>query len=223
MSPLVVLAPTAITEHATEMVTLPDGHGVTVEVLRLPSESAQMADLLAQSAAALETATLELGDYPHGEHYLVLASGLIAGMEYPGGTESVLFALPHEAFHSWIARGIRPLHHRDSWIDEAWTTWAIDFAYVTEPLAPRSPESAMAPEDPWLRVTPIVAYTVGPNMLAAFAEEVGTDELRGILREFYVANAGEFVTTEAFEIHLAAAIGDELVTWAFDRFVTGTP
>lgn len=223
MSPLVVLAPTAITEHATEMVELPDGHTVDIEVLRLPSESEQMVDLVAQSATALSAANLELGEYPHGDRYLVFASGLIGGMEYPGGTESAFFAIPHEAFHSWIARGIRPLRHRDAWIDEAWTMWATDYAYVAEPLTPRSPASTMAPEDPWLRETPFTAYMVGPNMLAMFAETVGTDELRGILREFYVAHAGDFVTTEAFEAHLAAALGDELVMWAFDRFVTGMP
>lgn len=223
MSPLVALAPAAITEHTIEPVELPDGHVVDVEVLRLPSESETMVDLVAQSAAGLSAATLEFGEYPHGDHYLVFASGLIAGMEYPGGTASSIFAIPHEAFHTWIARGIRPLRHRDGWIDEAWTTWAIDLAYVAEPVGPRSPESAMGPEDPWLRVTPISAYTVGPNMLAAFAEVAGTDALRGTLREFYVAHAGEFVTTETFGAHLAAALGDELVTWAFDRFVTGTP
>lgn len=223
LSPLVVLAPASLVERASEDVVLPDGHAVTLDVIRLVSYPEQMADLLATTADALAAATLELGEYPHGDRYLVFASELQAGMEYEGATASMLYAIPHEVFHSWVARGIRPLRHRDGWIDEAWTTFAIDDAYAVDPIDPAAPPSVLSPADPWLRVTPIAAYQVGPPLLSRLGADSSPEALRGALREFYVAHAGEFVTTDQLQDALAAALGSEIVDGPFARFVHGQP
>ncbi len=221
-SPLVVVAPMALAEVTSAPVDLPEGVQVTVEVVRLTTYAEQSADLLAETSAALVAADLELGDYPHGDRYLVWASGLEGGMEYEGATGAQLGSIRHEVFHSWIGRSLRPLAHRDGWLDEAWTTFAIDRAFAAEPLPADAPVEMLAPDDPWTRRTISPgAYVTGPRVFATVAAEIGVDALRGLLRDFYSQHADEPVTTEDVEHFLVCATEGDVVHASFSRFVHG--
>ncbi|HET6582222.1 MAG TPA: hypothetical protein VFG69_02220 [Nannocystaceae bacterium] len=221
MSPLFVLMPEALVERGSAPVRLPDGHVVTIDVIRWADYPIAMADILAATGEALISANLELGEYIHGDRYFAFVSDSAGGMEYEGATSAVYWALEHEVFHSWIARGIRPLRHRDGWLDEAWTTYSVDDEFAAELLGPDDPLEVLASDDPWTRITPVAAYSTGARVFATLAAEIGGPELRGLLREFYMAHAGELVTTEQLEAFLVAAIPSKTPAWLFERFVFG--
>jgi hypothetical protein len=222
LSPLLVVAPAALAEVTSSAVDLPEGVQITIDVVRLTSYVESSADLIAEASAALVAADLELGDYPHGDRFLVWASGLEGGMEYEGATGATLGSMRHEVFHSWIGRSLRPLAHRDGWLDEAWTTFAIDRAYAAEPLPADAPVEMLAPADPWTRrTTSPGAYVTGPRVFATVAAEIGVDALRGLLRDFYAQHAEELVTTEEVEHFLVCATEGEVVHASFSRFVHG--
>lgn len=222
LSPFVVLAPTALVEVASAPVQLPEGTSVTVDAIRLTTYGELIEDILATTGEALIAADLELGDYPHGSRFLVYSSGLEGGMEYEGATGALIGSIHHEVFHSWIARGMRPLRGRDGWIDETWTTYSVDLGFSTTPLTPDEPVELLASDDPWTRNTPSpAAYVTGPRVLATVAAEIGLDNLRGLLREFYQLHADELVTTEQLEEFLVCATEGEAVTVSFARWVHG--
>lgn len=222
LSPYAVLAPAALVEVASADVQLPEGTVVTVDAIRLNTYGELIEDILATTGEALIAADLELGDYPHGSRFLVYSSGLEGGMEYEGATGAMLGSIHHEVFHSWIARGMRPLRPRDGWFDETWTTYSVDLAFSTTPLAPDDPVELLASDDPWTRNTPSpAAYVTGPRVLATVAAEIGLDNLRGLLREFYQLHADELVTTEQLEEFLVCATEGETVTVSFARWVHG--
>jgi hypothetical protein len=111
--------------------------------------------------------------------------------------------------------------HRDAWFDEGWTMYSVEHEFAGVPLLPSDRATMLAPDDAWMRQTGAGAYDEGSRLFATLAAEIGTDELRGVLREFYVAHAGELVTTEQLEAHLVAAIPGDTPEWLFDRFVYG--
>lgn len=223
LSPMLVLAPELLMQRGSAQVDLPEGVQVTIEAVVRLDHPDSVADLLAATGEALIATDLELGDYPHGDRYLVSAGedGNSGGMEYSGGTSTWLAYVDHEVFHSWIGRGLAPLNPRDGWLDEAWTTFAIDGAYTTDPLPARPPFETLAPADPWTRVTLDSAYETGSRLLATIAADVGVDEMRGLLREFYLLHAGEGVTTEELELFLVCATTGDTVHDAFARVVHG--
>ena len=63
----------------------------------------------------------------HGNRFVAFFNGS-GGMEYEGGTTTSTGALPHETFHSWYARGIKPASQADGWWDEGWTNFHDDGA-----------------------------------------------------------------------------------------------
>jgi hypothetical protein len=206
MSPLIVLMPEALVEVTSTPVRLPDGDVVTLEVVKDVEVLEPMVDLVAATSEAL---------------IALFATHNANFMEYEGATTAMSYAIPHEVFHSWIGRGVRPLMHRDAWFDEAWTMFSIEHEFMGEPLDASDDPEVMAPDDAWIRRTEGPAYTTGSRILATLAAEIGTDELRGLLREFYVAHAGELVTTEQLEAHFVAAIPSDTPGWLFHRFVYG--
>lgn len=179
--------------------------------------------VLATVASALQYSHGELGPYPHGDRFVAV---VIPGsgddpMEYPGAAVAEPWAMLHEVFHSWVGRGVRPLTQRDAWFDETWTAYAADDAYETAPIDPSAPPVVLAGADLWVRTFSLNAYTTGARVFASIAAEVGQDDFRAVLREFYAAYTGQAVSTETLERELHCRIGGDLVRQRFHRFVYG--
>lgn len=183
----------------------------------------ELAAVLPTLASALQYSHVELGPYPHGDRFVavLLPLGGPFSMEYPGATVTESWAVLHEVFHSWIGRGVRPLTQRDAWLDETWTVYAADDAYMTTPIDPAAPPSELAGPDLWVRTFPTAAYTIGPRVFASIAAEVGQDDFRAVLRDFYVAYTGQAISTETLERELHCRIGGDLVRQRFHRFIYG--
>lgn len=225
MSPMIQLCPAGSALGQVAEVEVGD---VTVEVeawscttwTDAPPDLAAVTPTLAD---ALQYSHGELGPYPHGDRFVavMIANSGAYSMEYPGATVTESWAVRHEVFHSWIGRGVRPLTQRDAWFDETWTDYAVDDAYMTTPIDPAAPPVELAGDNLWVRTFPIKAYTTGPQVFASIAAEVGQDDFRAALRDFYAAYTGQAIATETLERELHCRIGGDLVRQRFHRFIYG--
>lgn len=216
-SPMLVLAPAS--EVASSSVTV---DGVELAVHRTQAFSEEPEAILMILQEALATYVASTGEYLYPRFTAFVIKN--AGMEYDGGTTTDITALPHEVFHSWFGRGVRPRRGGDGWIDEAWNEYS-----TTEPRFPAAPMSMETPpvtlcdENPWRRTTPLTAYATGRAVFAGIAAEAGVAALRASMREFYAAHAGATVTTEMLEQHLHCTLQVKGVRSLFHRFVYGRP
>jgi hypothetical protein len=85
-------------------------------------------------------------------------------MEYHGATITNLDALAHEITHSYFGRGIMPAHGDAGWIDEAIASWRDDGYQRLS--APGYRSAKMAGRSPFIRSTPMSAYTQGARLMA---------------------------------------------------------
>lgn len=225
MSPMIQLCPAGSALGQAAEVEVGDGT-VEVEVWTCTTWTDQAPDfdaVLSTVASALQYSHGELGPYPHGDRFVavVIPNSGDYPMEYPGAAVTEPWAALHEVFHSWIGRGVRPLTQRDAWFDETWTEYAADDAYESAPIDPAAPPVELAGADLWVRTFSTDAYTTGPRVFASIAAEVGQDDFRAVLREFYAAYTGRAISTETLERELHCRIGGDLVRQRFHRFIYG--
>jgi hypothetical protein len=214
MSPMLVLAPGNEVTSLAGMVG-----GVEVEVHRSATIAEDPAELLAIVTGAFAEYVDSTGEYLYPRFTAYVNKN--AGMEYDGGATSAVVALPHELFHSWFGRGVVPQRGSDGWFDEAWTEYSTgEPTFPATPMDLDDPPVTLCDGDTWSRTTSLAAYNVGRAVFAGIAAEVGVDALRSSMREFYVANAGERVTTEALERHLHCGLQGP-VRALFHRYVYG--
>ncbi len=225
MSPMIQLCPAGSALAEVAEVELGDA---TVEVeawncTTWKDAPPELAAVMPTVASALQYSHDELGPYPHGDRFVVvvLPLGGPYSMEYHGATVTESWAVPHEVFHNWIGRGVRPLTQRDAWFDETWTEYAADDAYMTTPIDPAAPPVELAGPDLWVRTFATKAYSTGPQVFASIAAEIGQDDFRAVLRDFYAAYNGQAVSTETLERELHCRIGGDLVRQRFHRFIYG--
>jgi hypothetical protein len=159
------------------------------------------------------------GPYLHGNRFVVFFNG--GGMEYEGGTTTSTFALAHETFHSWYARGIKPAAQSDGWWDEGFTVFhdsgaddAIPFDFTAAPVL-------LCSRDPWQRNTPGNSYSDGANFWRGMAALLGVTQLNTLMKDLYISYQGNPVSTAMIEEFLLAKSGTPQVVDAFHRFVYG--
>ena len=92
---------------------------------------------------------------------------------------------------------------------------------MTTPIDPAAPPVELAGPDLWVRTFATKAYSTGPQVFASIAAEIGQDDFRAVLRDFYAAYTGQAVSTETLERELHCRIGGDLVRQRFHRFIYG--
>ena len=144
-------------------------------------------------------------------------------MEYEGGTTTSTGALLHETFHSWYARGIKPAAQADGWWDEGFTSFhdagaddALPFDFTAAPVL-------LCSRDPWQRNTPNNSYSDGSRFWKGMAAMLGVAQLNTLMKDLYLAQQGNPVTTAMIEEFLLCKSGNAQVVDAFHRFVYGLP
>ena len=108
----------------------------------------------------------DYGAFPHPSitiYNASLASMGLGGMEYAGATVTDKWALPHELFHSYFARGVTPANGNAGWIDEALASWRDDGYRRLTTLAG---SSSMASHAPYTRKTDTAAYSFGSKFMS---------------------------------------------------------
>jgi hypothetical protein len=216
-SVMFVLLPAADTEYREWLID-----GVPVRVVAYPTVT------LAEARARLESWLPELrrrfGPFPalHGLS-LFLYSDAGGGMEYYGGTITSLSALRHEVLHSYFGCSVVAQTYRDSWYDEAVTSWfeetargvghtALSSSYRGNWVGARSPVSVGFST---------LAYSDGASIMQAVADRLGgTDRLTDFLRVLVERHSfAPFTTTEFvgfLQQYTGVDMRAEFMNWLFN-------
>jgi len=161
----------------------------------------------------------ELGPFPMPRMQILL-TGWGSGMEYYGATRTGWDSLSHELAHMYFATTAVNRTWRDTWIDEAITTW-WDEREDTEPIGwdyrgrlavGRPPAAPGFDED---------AYGAGARVMARIARELGGDrEMLDFLADVYRRRAYRPFTTADFVGDVLAA-QDRITRADLERWLYG--
>jgi hypothetical protein len=221
LSPMLEVRASDTLEGSAADITLPvSGQHVRIEAWKPVASSVDLGSELGRIQGLLAANEHSFGPYQHGGRFLACfdESG---GMAYEGGTTTSSAALPHEAFHSWFARGIKPASHADGWWGEAFTAFRADAESQAIPFDFSDPPVVLCSRDPWQRHTPAHAGTDGASFWKGMAALLGSACLDQLMAELYAAHRGHPVSTQMIEELLLAKSGNPSVVDAFHRFVYG--
>lgn len=220
VSPLLEVRASDTLALQTDTTVLPvSGRTITLEAWKLVTSTVNLSAQLNTLKTLLSDNENAYGPYFHGNRFVAFFN--LFGMEYDGGTTTEVSELAHETFHSWYARGIKPASHADSWWDEAFTTFydngaddALPFDYTAVPIQ-------LCSRDPWQRHTPRNSYLDGYRFWQGIASQVGVAQLNAMMKDLYVAEKGNPVSTTMVEEFLLCRSGNAQIVDAFHRFIYG--
>ncbi|HET7794286.1 MAG TPA: hypothetical protein VFL64_12965 [Rhizobacter sp.] len=221
LSPMLEIRAADTLLHQSGSTVLPvSGNNVAIDAWAPSTSSVNLGTQITTIATLLADNENDYGGYAHGNRFTAFFNGS-GGMEYEGGTTTSTGALPHEAFHSWYARGIKPASQADGWWDEGWTTFHDSGA--DDPLAFDfgDPPVLLCSRDPWQRNTAGNAYSDGSRFWQGMASLLGVGPLNNLMGQLYQAFKGQPVSTQQIEEFLLCKSGNPGVVDAFHRFVYG--
>jgi len=220
LSPLLEVHASDTLEMQSDTTVLPvSGRTVTLEGWKPASSTLNVAAQLNILKTLLADNESDYGPYLHGNRFIAFFNG--GGMEYEGGTTTSTSALPHETFHSWYARGIKPAAQADGWWDEGFTNFHDDGADDAQPFDFATTPVLLCSRDPWQRNTPGNSYIDGSRFWRGMAALLGVAQLNTLMKDLYIAERGNPVSTAMIEEHLLCKSGNAQVVDAFHRFVYG--
>ncbi len=116
----------------------------------------------------------EIGPFPMSRGLSVFLTGSGGGMEYFGGTISSPSALSHEVFHMYFACSTVARTYRDSWFDEAITSW-YDRTYpdYLVPIADGYRSNMVSGRSPVAVGFDVRAYYQGTQIIETMARLLG--------------------------------------------------
>ena len=116
----------------------------------------------------------EIGPFPMPRGLSVFLTGSGGGMEYFGGTISSPAALTHEVFHMYFACSAVARTYRDSWLDEAITSW-YDRTYpdYLVPIADGYRSNMVSGRSPVAVGFDVRAYYQGTQIIETMARLLG--------------------------------------------------
>lgn len=114
---LFALAPEADTLYEERMID-----GIPVRIVAFAG-GASIAAAFAELESWLPQLQAEIAPFPMARGLSIFLTNSGGGMEYFGGTTSSIPALSHEVFHMYFGCSAIPRTYRDSWWDEAITSW----------------------------------------------------------------------------------------------------
>lgn len=223
LSPMLEVRASDTLLQQTDSVALPvSGKTVTLEAWKPSGSTVNLGGEINTLKTLLAENENAYGPYLHEERFVAFFNGS-GGMEYEGGTTTSTGALPHETFHSWYARGIKPAAQADGWWDEGFTSFhdagaddALPFDFSAAPVL-------LCSRDPWQRNTPGNSYADGARFWKGMASLLGVAQLNTLMKDLYVAHHGNPVSTAMIEEFLLCKSGNPQVVDAFHRFVYGLP
>lgn len=194
---------------------------ISVDGRKIPVEIYTNGSLKSYSDSVKSVLTELEGDYGPFPHAKVVVYGAgSGGMEYSGATMTSLYALGHELFHSYNARGVMPAQGNSGWIDEAMSSWR-DGGY-RQRTSPGG-TTKMAGHSVWTRMTDDDAYSKGAAFLEWIAGKMETrgHSMKKFIRSYFEANLYTTVTTEtlraAMEAYSTLDLESDFVTYIYGR------
>ena len=221
LSPMLEVRSSDSLTSSSDTVALPvSGKVVTIEAWKPSGSGVNLTTQINNIKTFLTDNENDYGSYLHDNRFVAFFNGS-GGMEYEGGTTTSEGALPHETFHSWYARGLKPASQADGWWDEGFTTFH-DFG-ADDPVAFdfSDPPVLLCSRDPWQRDTPDNAYDDGSDFWKGMAAMLGVSTFNNLMSDLYNTHNGRPVSTQLIEEFLLAQSGEEQIVDAFHRFVYG--
>lgn len=224
LSTLLEIRATDTIMSATDTVALPvSGLTVTIEAHKLSTNTAtNLTTEINRIKTFLTDNENAYGPYAHLPRFVVMF--IMGGMEYDGGTTATSGSLPHETFHSWFARGMKPASQPDGWWDEAFTSYHDGGANTSTSFDFTTAPKELCTQNPWSRITPSSipsAYSDGERFWRGVSAEIGNGSLNNFMRDLYTERALSLVTTADIEEYLVSRSGSETLVDGFHRFVYG--
>jgi hypothetical protein len=175
-----------------------------------------------ESIKSLNKYVKSMGDWIHGNDYIVYVWPGSRAMEYDGSTTTTLGALDHEVFHSWFGRGVKPASQNDGWWDEAFTVYYADERRPNRRVVTKQGKPVtLCSDNPLNRITPGSSYTLGAVFFGRIAHLIGHDNLEKHMASFYKKYAGKVASTADMENHLIESTGNKKIKDLFSRYVYG--
>ena len=175
-----------------------------------------------ESVKSLNKYVKSIGNWIHGNDYIVYVWPGSRAMEYDGATTTTLGALDHEVFHSWFGRGVKPASQNDGWWDEAFTVYYADERRPNRRVVSKQGKPVtLCSDNPLNRITPGASYTLGAVFFGRIAYLIGHDNLEKHMASFYEKYAGKVASTADMERHLIESTGNKGIEDLFNRYVYG--
>jgi hypothetical protein len=134
-----------------------------------------------------------IGPFPMPHGLSIFLTGTGGGMEYYGATITSLSALAHEVFHMYYACSTINKTYRDSWLDEAITSWyerSVNGNYA--PIHSTFSSNMVSYRSPVSVGFDTRAYDQGSRIIEAVAQELGgRDRMIAFLK--YVHSNNKFL------------------------------
>lgn len=162
----------------------------------------------------------DYGAFAH-QRFVTYITAFGGGMEHVGGAVTSLWALPHEIYHSWYARGVMPANGNAGWFDEGSASYR-DQGYPRASRPPSGRPTQLSGFAAYRRDTPGNSYEDGSRLLAGLDfmfSEKGLS-VKGALRELYSKRKRTPITTEEIHAFMEEYSGLPLKD-IFDRYVYG--
>lgn len=223
VSPMLEIRATSSIEFQSGNTILPvSGKNITIEAYKLSGNAVNLNTEINNIATFLADNENAYGAYLHDNKFTALFTTINGGMEYEGGTTTADWALNHETFHSWFARGMKPAGQSDGWWDEAFTTFHDDGANDTLPFDYTDPPVTLCSRNPWQRTTPSNSYGAGGRFWKGMAALLGVNNVNDLMGDLYDTYKGKSpVSTQMMEEFLVRKSGNIEIVDAFHRFIYG--
>ena len=161
------LLPQADTVYEERMI-----NGTPVRIMAFAG-GASIAQAWTQITPWLPDLAAKFGPFPmpRGLSILLLKEG--GGMEYYGGTISSVGALRHEINHMYFGCSIIAKTYRDSWWDEAATSWYVDYAQSMNAIPTGFRSNMVNARSPYAVGFDTRAYYEGAEAFETMARAIG--------------------------------------------------
>jgi hypothetical protein len=195
--------------------------GVPVKIMTFKG-TASLADAFNQLATWLPQLAADFGPFPApGIGIFLVRSG---GMEYYGGTICALSAVKHEIFHNYFACSVIARTYRDSWWDEGFASWYVDYNKGTNvtPTADDFYSNVVSGRTPIALGWDARAYEIGRMILQYVATKTGgAQTVTGFMKHLYETrlfspfNAMEM--TDYLQAYCGLDLHSQMLRWVYSN------
>ena len=174
-------------------------------------------------ASWLPQLVADIGPFPMPRGLQVFLTSGGGGMEYFGGTISSSWALSHEVFHMYFACSTVARTYRDSWWDEAITSW-YDRSYPDYliPIEPGYRSNMVSGRSPVAVGFDSRAYYQGTQIIETMAQHLGgRTAMVAFLSDVYRRHAfspfSSMDLAEYFRQHSGIDLRQDFQDWLFNK------
>jgi len=159
--------------------------GVPVRIMAY-ADGPSLAQAWIQITPWLPALAARYGPFPMPRGLSIFLVSIGGGMEYYGATISTVSALRHEIHHMYFGCQVIAKTYRDSWWDEAVTSWAVDNAAGILPISNEYRSNMVSGRSPYAVGFDTRAYTDGAKIIETLARLIGgRSAMTGFLADLY--------------------------------------